>query len=380
MMEGTAVMSLKLAAFLLLSCAWLLWSAATNEWSSQSPSICPQSTTSLLPLKVFLLVGQSNMQGHGYMTAKDEHGHYRNGTLEWMVETFPDRYGKLKDTTGNWTVRHDTWIAYNRQRIGNVRTAMNQHGPLVPGYGGDPGQQGDQLGPELGFGWTVADALSGNAAQAPKQQILLLKVAWGGRSLAVDFRPPSSGGDTGLYYESMMAHTYRTLSQLDQLFPSYQCLGSRYELAGMVWHQGWNDGCDVNMTAEYETNLANLIRDVRTDLGVPNLPVSIGVSGFNGWKDDHGRRDAIIAAQLAVANATKYPEFAGTVATAETRGFARPPLPESPGTQIYHWNNNCETYWLIGQAMGEAMVQLLGLGARKTRPEGPGLVIAVTQS
>ena len=148
----------------------------------------------------------------------------------------------------------------------------------------------------------------------------------------------------------------------------------------MVWHQGWNDGCDVNMTAEYETNLANLIRDVRTDLGVPNLPVSIGVSGFNGWKDDHGRRDAIIAAQLAVANSTKYPEFAGTVATAETRGFARPPLPESPGTQIYHWNNNCETYWLIGQAMGEAMVQLLGLGARKTRPEGPGLVIAVTQS
>ena len=328
---------------------------------------------SAAPLKVFIMVGQSNMQGHGYMNVKDDAtGQFRNGTLEWMIQKFPKEYNKLKSADGSWKARPDVWITYNRQNIENVRVEVNQFGNLLPGFGGDPGQT-DQMGPELGFGWTMAEALNKDNVQQqqqqqpPKQQILLLKVAWGGRSLAVDFRPPSSGGVTGLYYETLMAQIFRTLSRLPQLFPKYATtsIGS-YELAGFVWHQGWNDGCDVNMTAEYEFNLANLIRDVRTDLGVSKLPVSIGVSGFNGYTPEP-RRDAIIAAQFAVANATKYPEFAGTVVAVETRGFVRPP-PLSPGTQSYHWWNNCETYWLVGKAMAEGMIQLLRLSQSSSPP------------
>jgi hypothetical protein len=144
------------------------------------------------------------------------------------------------------------------------------------------------------------------------------------------------------------------------MFPDYN---GKYQLAGFAWHQGWNDGCDVNMTNEYEFNLANLIRDVRRDLNVPNLPFVIGVSGFNGYHADHGRRDAIVAAQDAVANATRYPEFAGTVVSVDTRAFQRGPIPESPGTEVHHWNNNCETYWLIGEAMGHGMLELLSKDA-----------------
>jgi hypothetical protein len=80
---------------------------------------------------------------------------------------------------------------------------------------------------------------------------------------------------------------------------------------------------------------------------------------MNGWKpgpDD--RRTRIIEAQMAVADPKKYPEFEGTVASVETRDFFRD-KPDSPGDQIYHWNNNCESYWLIGEAMGKAMVSLL---------------------
>ena len=61
--------------------------------------------------------------------------------------------------------------------------------------------------------------------------------------------------------------------------------------------------------------------------------------------------------ELAVSNFTKYPEFFGRVASVETRDFARD-VRHSPGDQIYHWNNNCESYWLIGKAMGEAMLRL----------------------
>jgi len=247
------------------------------------------------------------------------------------------------------------------------------------------------MGPELGFGYALGDAFqkekeNDNNNNTDHDSILFIKIAWGGKSLAVDFRPPSSNGTTGLYYESVMATIYQTLADLPQIFPHYQALygDSGYQLSGWGWHQGWNDGCDETMTHEYEDNLANLIRDIRIDLKTPHLPVSIGVSGMNGWKqeeeeqqqlhdddDDHDdtttddssikseeNREAIIAAQFAVANATKYPEFAGTVQSVETRSYYRESK-ASPGEQIYHWNNNCESYWLIGQAMGKAMVELV---------------------
>lgn len=54
-------------------------------------------------------------------------------------------------------------------------------------YGGPglEGRAGETIGPELGFGWVVGDAL--------EEPVLLVKCAWGGKSLAVDFRPPSAG-------------------------------------------------------------------------------------------------------------------------------------------------------------------------------------------
>ena len=368
--------------------------AATITTSSSS-SASTEEATSLLsirstprkksPLKVFILCGQSNMQGHGYMDMRNDDvandaGPFRNGTLEWMVETYPDKYGKLKNNkTNNWKQRDDVWITYNRQSVGNVRQHINQHGKLIPGYGGDPGQEGHQMGPELGFGYELGDALNNNNDKEDgyNNNILLIKIGWGGRSLAVDFRPPSSEGKTGLYYESVIASIYKTLSKLPSLFPQYQSIygESGYEISGFAWHQGWNDGCDTNMTKEYEYNLANLIRDIRIDLDTPDLPVSIGVSGMNGWQDqdyysDSNRREDIIAAQFAVGNETLYPEFSGTVKSVETRTFFRTPYNDpddpdgqghgqSPGNQVYHWNNNCESYWLVGSSMGKAMVELL---------------------
>uniref|UniRef100_A0A6U6FT91 Sialate O-acetylesterase domain-containing protein n=2 Tax=Odontella aurita TaxID=265563 RepID=A0A6U6FT91_9STRA len=147
-----------------------------------------------------------------------------------------------------------------------------------------------------------------------------------------------------------------TLANLTAYFPSIDTNFS-VKLSGFAWHQGWNDGCDAQMTAEYEFNLANLIRDLRVDFDAPNLPVSIGVSGMAGYSP--GRRTDIVNAQFAVANRTKYPEFAGNVASVETRNYLREPKPHSPSDFDYHWNNNAESLWLVGEAMGKAMVEMV---------------------
>ncbi|MBT7727454.1 MAG: sialate O-acetylesterase, partial [Planctomycetaceae bacterium] len=72
-------------------------------------------------------------------------------------------------------------------------------------------------------------------------------------------------------------------------------------------------------------------------------------------EEKHPRALSLMAAQKAT---TDYPEFKGNVAFVPTRDFYRP-ADVSPSNQAYHWNNNAETYYLIGEHMGLAMLGLL---------------------
>lgn len=95
---------------------------------------------------------------------------------------------------------------------------------------------GHHFGPELQFGQVLGDYL--------ENQVLLIKTAWGGKSLFKDFRPPSSGGEVGPYYTKMIAEVRAALANLSQDFSKYGYIGNGYELVGVVWYQGWNDGVD----------------------------------------------------------------------------------------------------------------------------------------
>ena len=128
-----------------------------------------------------------------------------------------------------------------------------------------------------------------------------------------------------------------------------------YVLAGFGWHQGWNDRINDKFNAEYETNMACFIRDMRKDLGSPALPFVIAETGMTGPEERHPRALSLMKAQAAVA---EHPEFKGNVAFVGTRDFWRT-SDVSPNAQGYHWNSNAGTYYLIGEAMGEAMKRLV---------------------
>jgi len=55
-----------------------------------------------------------------------------------------------------------------------------------------------------------------------------------------------------------------------------------------------------------------------------------------------------------VANAKKYPEFAGNVAAVYTH-----PLENTPGSSGGHYGGDAITYMNIGEAMGKAMTEML---------------------
>lgn len=283
------------------------------------------------PLQVFILAGQSNMQGAGALRANpDRHG--GAGSLEHLVrdEASAERYAHLVDENGDWVVRDDVWISY-----------FEREGGLSVGYG----SREDTIGPELGFGHVVGEALEAD--------VLLIKVAWGGKSLAVDFRPPSAGGEVGLFYTQLFDQVRLVLGSLEERFPAYQ--GQGYELAGFGWHQGWNDRVNQAHNDAYEQNLAHFIRDLRTELEAPELPFVLAETGMSGHAETHPRALSLMRHQAAVAD---YEEFQGNVAFVGTRDFYRP-AEESPSGQSYHWNSNAETYYLIGEGMGLAMLELL---------------------
>jgi len=197
--------------------------------------------------------------------------------------------------------------------------------------------------------------------------VLLIKCAWGGRSLFHNFLPPSAAtyptpekdGDKGFQYAETIRITREVTSKLKEYYPAYT--GSGYEIIGFGWHQGWNDRIDQNAVDAYEENLVHLIKDLRKDLGVKDLPFVIANSGFDGWEINPRYREKVlkhINAQLAVADAEKYPAFKGNVAAVEIRDFFRP-SEASPSKQGFHWSRNWETFYLIGQHMGQAMLELV---------------------
>jgi alpha-galactosidase len=282
------------------------------------------------PVKVFILAGQSNMEGHGIIKA-DPKRNGGKGSLEHLVndEATAAKFKHLRAKDGAWAERDDVWIHY-----------LDRKGRLTAGFG----VKADRVGPELGFGNVIGDAF--------EEPVLLIKLAWGGKSLGKDFRPPSSGGETGPYYLEIVKRTKEILGDLKKQFPEFGDRG--YELAGFGWHQGWNDRINQKFNDEYEQNMANFIRDIRKDLGVKDLPFVIAETGMNGPDEKHPRALSLMKAQAAVA---EHKEFKGNVAFVGTRDFWRAEN-VSPSNQGYHWNTNAETYYLIGEAMGNAMKKL----------------------
>lgn len=290
------------------------------------------------PVKVFVLAGQSNMEGQAVVDLEGKDYNDGKGTLKALFND-PAKaklVKHLRTEKGDWAVRDDVWVRYQREKQPLLA------GPLTVGFAVYGGKH--HFGPELQFGHVVGDHFT--------EQVLLVKTAWGGKSLYKDFRPPSSGGEVGPYYKEIVERTKAVLKDLKKEFPEFGDRG--YELAGFGWHQGWNDRVNQAFNDEYEKNMAHFIRDIRKGLGVKNLPFVIAETGMSGPEEKHPRALSLMKAQAAVA---EYEEFKGNVAFVGTKALWRD-KDVSPTGQAYHWNTNAETYYLIGESMGQAMKKL----------------------
>lgn len=322
-------------------------------------------------VKVFILAGQSNMEGKAKNTLLDHQA---------TDPKTKDLFSHLRKE-GKWIVRDDVFVKF-----------LGRHGGLTIGYG-SPGR----TGVELEFGNTM-----GTYYEEP---VLLIKAAWGGHSLFKLFRPPSASMPPrekleeelkqaqerttkqneknkknnplptmediakvyGSSYRNMMAEVKETFDNYETLFPALK--GKKLEIAGFVWFQGWNDmygGAEL----EYASNLKHFINDVRNDLKAPKMPFVIGVMGQNQSEPAKG---AMLAVQEAQLSMERVPEFVGNVRAVRTDVLvdkaAEALYPkwrdnfeewEKTGSDFgYHYMGSAIWFNRIGKAMGEAMVEML---------------------
>jgi len=158
----------------------------------------------------------------------------------------------------------------------------------------------------------------------------------------------------GQEYMELVNGLHEVLDKTEKFYPDYK--GQGVELSGLIWFQGISDSGSASMTEAYESNLVNLIKDLRKEFKVPGLPVVVTALGYGGEKPLPNLQKVMVA-QLAVGNAEKVPEFAGNVLSVDTRPFLHA-LEKSPGGYAHFYFNNALSYLQIGEAMGRAMLDL----------------------
>ncbi len=293
------------------------------------------------PLKVFILAGQSNMEGPANIATFDYIGD--DPVTAPLLK-------KMRGADGKPTVCDGAWISY---LTGAGEKNFELNGKLTAGYGSLYGQDstkpGNNIGPEFTFGLLMDAAFD--------EPVLIIKAAWGGKSLHTDFRPPSAGPyelssfqkenypkqtghgipkdfekwkvdkakETGHYYRLMTEHVKKVLADPQRVYPQYDA-AQGFEVAGFAWLQGWNDMVDGHVYpnynkpdrfALYSNLLAHFIRDVRKDLNVPKMPFVIGVMGVGGIQAEAD----VVAFREAMAAPSLLPEFKGNVTAVQTAPF-----------------------------------------------------------
>lgn len=329
------------------------------------------------PVKVFLIMGQSNAVGLGSVKGD------KPGTLETAVKT-EKLYPFLVDDAGNWTERKD---------VRNVQVMVARGGGVSKSHNEWMTVKGNTLGVEYGAGHQL-----GNAIDAP---VMILKSCIGNRSLGWDLLPPGSerylteitdksgakiqkvvagykekpdmwDADTakglatepppfvdktgkpvewyaGKQWDDDIANAKTVLSDLATHYPE----ATKYEVAGIFWWQGEKDAGNAAHAERYEKNLVHLIKTLRKEFEAPNAKFVMGTIG-EVTKETPGNSGKILNAMLAVDGTSgKYPEFKGNVATVYTHDMAR------GGSGNGHYGKDSRVYMDVGLAMGEAMNGLL---------------------
>ncbi|NQU23277.1 MAG: PEP-CTERM sorting domain-containing protein [Candidatus Nealsonbacteria bacterium] len=330
-------------------------------------------------LKIYLLVGQSNMEGQAYTYDSDNTNEWNVPTMEFLLSGTPAATNYLANMPfdfknsldANWLQpRDDVWGVHYNSRDGtlnNILPTNNQADivtgiqPLMPGFGVHT-IFGSTIGPELGMGHRLGDAM-----QSP---VFLFKSDKGGTTLGNDWRPPTAvaarGGSIGVEYTNTINRFTEFLDTLDADLADDGTLNAYnnatgYEVAAVFWFQGWNEKFNdspytaAQLQAEYTDNLKDLIYSIRAaDSRIPDdLGIIIGESSDQHAGLNASRIAAVTQLNAEIPNSAAYFDTADMKDTDWGNNDSGDPFSQRWG---YHFHARAEDFLEIGwKATGAAI-------------------------
>ncbi len=217
-----------------------------TDTEDTAPPTDTADTAPPTPVQVYLLGGQSNMDGYAYATG-----------LPPSLQVSQD------DALIYWSGR-PLWTG------------------LIPSSYATTYYGAEYFGPEVTFGRSIADA-------RPDATVALIKHAVGGTDLAQCWYPGTSDTDPamGACYAGWLSTVRDALEGLEE----------EHTIAGMIWMQGEADALVASWAEDYADNLRAFIDRVRQDVGTEDLPFAMGVIDCIGCP----YRQTVQEAQRAVA-------------------------------------------------------------------------------
>ncbi|WP_430932096.1 sialate O-acetylesterase [Saccharicrinis sp. 156] len=198
------------------------------------------------PVKLFILGGQSNMDGCG------------------KSEELPDAYKVHPHNTMTWDNKKKTWVSLGTDSFAERRKY--------------------KFGPEIAFSHLLAE-------KYPDYTIAIVKTSAGGTKLWKHWLP-----NQGMYS--------RFLQNMENAMQQLADSGVVCEIDGMLWMQGESDAETIEWANAYEKNLKILFEDVREQTKKDELPIvmgriSIGLLRETPWTFDYTERVQIAQEKVA---------------------------------------------------------------------------------
>lgn len=277
---------------------------------------CRKNTATTPEIKVILMAGQSNMEGHDASWNLD----YTN--------TKGETFYKLEDHTvrdyraGHDNVKIDYDCTYAR-RIDPSQEPNSSHGEFVNvdfGYGRDT----DHFGPEVGFAKYLGE-------HDHNQTYYIIKSAEGSSGLYNDW------SETGHCYQTFVEDVKIGIENIKKLHKSFK-------ICGFVWMQGEEDAQKEEQAPNYKNNMINLLDRISTNFS--QYYIDDGLTIVDGGISTKGSSE-----DYAIVNQAKK-----ELASAYTR-YQYVSLSERL-SMVNEWHYTNTGYLALGEAFGSAYLDI----------------------
>ena len=324
-----------------------------GEPSSKEPERDPNEVS------VFLLSGQSNMQGNSSCSATnlkkaftdlglEDYDTVAAGMKTVQSSVYCAGYGELDHTKLEKNSKLQSYTNKDNQFAGKFIDT-------VPGFGNFNGTSGTNMGPEFGLAYALKDKVT------EEKPIFLVKMASNGSGFAqsgTQYNWPVKDAN-GNFPE---INLYSTFAKpfLENNLQLIKDMGLKPVIKGWVWHQGESDCDGGTKTAKYAERLGDMVGQFREDFkdyardGDGNKIAFIDGMVYQGKNTAWTKPADMNAQKQQFADSNDYNFIVDTYANAEEKTDDNELKPGSPGGDSMHYNTKSSLR--LGMAYGKVII------------------------